>query len=173
MKKSLGLWQFLGFGFTALFGTILHFLYDLTDGQTWAAFVSGVNESTWEHMKLLFVPMFVYALLLWRVLRAEYPNYWCANLGGILFGLFLIPALFYAYNGCFGPSPDAVNIAIFFIAAALAYLLQTHLLRYGGCKVPAPAFLALVCLAVLFAVFSFAPPNLPLFLDPITKTYGR
>ena len=54
MKRSVGLGQLLGFAVTSLGGTLLHFLYDWTGKAAWAAPFSGVNESTWEHMKLLF-----------------------------------------------------------------------------------------------------------------------
>ena len=63
MKRSIGLWQLFGFAVTSLVGTILHFLYDLTGGSVLVSPFSGVNESTWEHMKLLFWPMFIYAVI--------------------------------------------------------------------------------------------------------------
>ena len=43
----------------------------------------------------------------------------------ILLGLALIPVLFYTYNGVFGHSPDWVNISIFYLAAAGAFLLES------------------------------------------------
>ena len=61
MKRSIGLWQLMGFAVTSLLGTVLHFLYDWLGGAVWVAPFSGVNESTWEHMKLLFWPMLFYA----------------------------------------------------------------------------------------------------------------
>ena len=62
MKKSIVLWQLAGFAVTSFAGTILHFLYDWTGESLLVAPFSGINESTWEHMKLLFWPMFVYAI---------------------------------------------------------------------------------------------------------------
>lgn len=55
MKRSIKLWQLWGFAVTSLGGTLLHFLYDWLDKPAWIAPFSGVNESTWEHMKLLFL----------------------------------------------------------------------------------------------------------------------
>ena len=63
MKKSIGLWQLWGFATTSLSGTLLHFLYDWFDKSLVVAPFSSVNESTWEHMKLLFWPMFIYAII--------------------------------------------------------------------------------------------------------------
>ena len=123
-KDWLKIWQWLGFAVTACGGTILHFLYDWLDGAAWVAPFSGVNESTWEHMKLLFWPMFLFAVVEWLFFREE-KAFWCIKLRGIVLGLALIPVLFYTYNGVIGKSPDWINIAIFFISAAIAYLWET------------------------------------------------
>ena len=63
MKRQIGLWQLMGFAVTSLGRTLLHFLYDWTGEAVWVAPFSGVNESTWEHMKLLFWPMFIFAII--------------------------------------------------------------------------------------------------------------
>lgn len=51
-------------------------------------------------------------------------NYWCVKLEEVLLGLALIPVLFYSYNGVFGKSPDWVNIAIFYVTAALVFSFE-------------------------------------------------
>ena len=40
MKKSIGFWQMIGFIFTAILGTLLHFLFDWTGGSAAAALIS-------------------------------------------------------------------------------------------------------------------------------------
>ena len=85
MKRSIGLWQLFGFAVTALGGTILHFLYDWLGEAVWIAPISGVNESTWEHMKLLFFPMFLFAIVQSFFFR-DRENFWCIKLRGILLG---------------------------------------------------------------------------------------
>ena len=69
MDRSVRLWQLFGFGVTALGGTLLHFLYDWLGGALWVTPFSGVNESTWEHMKLLFWPMLLFAVVQSRAFR--------------------------------------------------------------------------------------------------------
>ena len=120
MLESISLWQAAGFALTTLGGTLLHFLYDWTGKHSLVSPFSGVNESTWEHMKLLFWPLFLFALVQ-RFFFKDQENYWCVKLAEILLGITLIPVLFYTYNGMFGKSPDWVNIAIFYIAAAAAF----------------------------------------------------
>ena len=173
MKRSIGLWQLMGFAITSFLGTLLHFLYDLTRESLLTAAFSGVNESTWEHMKLLFWPMFLYTIVESFFFR-DRKNFWCVKLKGTLLGLALIPVLFYTYNGAFGRSPDWLNIAIFFISAAIAYLYEIRQFNIGNtiCKKPTFAIASFCFIASLFILFTFVTPKIGIFKDPLTGTYG-
>ena len=170
MKKYLVFPQILGFIFTGIAGVILHFLYDWTNQNSFVALFSAVNESIWEHMKLLFFPMFIYALIESRYIGKEYKNFWCVKLIGIVLGLVLIPGLYYTINGAFGITPDWVNIAIFFVTAGTCYFVETKLLKRGvNCRSPRLALIILWIIALVFVVFTFIPPSIPLFEDPTQK----
>lgn len=173
MKHSMGLWQLVGFSVTALGGTLLHFLYDWLGKPWWIASFSGVNESTWEHMKLLFWPMFIFAIVQNFFFR-EREDFWCVKLRGILLGLLLIPVLFYTYNGVIGKSPNWLNIAIFFVSAAIVYVYETRLYNKENlrCRSPKAAIAVLCVIAFLFVLFTFRTPEIDIFKDPIANTYG-
>ena len=173
MKRSIGLWQLMGFAVTALGGTLLHFLYDWLGKTTFAAIFSSVNESTWEHMKLLFWPMFIYAIFQSFFFR-NYENFWCIKLKGILLGLALIPIIFYTYNGVIGKSPDWLNIAIFFICAIIAFVYESKQFykEESTCKNPKLAITLLCIIAIFFIIFTFKTPQISVFTDPLTGTYG-
>lgn len=173
MNRSVGLWQLFGFAVTSLGGTLLHFLYDWLGKAVWIAPFSGVNESTWEHMKLLFWPMLLYAVVQSFFFK-DRGDFWCVKLRGMGLGLTLIPVIFYTYNGVIGKSPDWLNITIFFVAAAAVYLYETRLYRKESvaCGSPKWAVAALGGLAVLFVVFTFFTPEIGIFRDPLTGTYG-
>ena len=173
MNRSAPLWQLMGFAVTSLGGTLLHFLYDWLGKAVWVAPFSGVNESTWEHMKLLFWPMLAFAAVQSFFFRHR-KDFWCVKLRGILLGMLLIPVIFYTYNGAVGKSPDWLNIAIFFVAAAGVYIYETRLLQRATvtCGSPNRAVAALCVLAVLFAVLTFFTPEIGLFRDPLTGSYG-
>ena len=173
MKQASSLWQLVGFALSTLGGTLLHFLYDWTGGSILVAPFSGVNESTWEHMKLLFWPLFLFALIQ-RLFFKEQKNYWCVKLAKILLGLVLIPVLFYTYNGVFGKSLDWINIAIFYITALLVFLFEWWAFKKNWlqCKHPRLSLVAICLIGMLFVVFTFAPPQIPLFQDPLTGTAG-
>ena len=173
MKRNIVLWQSLGFVATSLLGVLLHFLFDWS-GIAFTALFSAVNESTWEHMKLIFFPMFLFACVQYFFIGKEYNYFWCIKLRGILVGVVLIPALFYTLRGIFGTMPDWINIAIFFVSVAAAYIYETKqfqkdnpLYKYCGL-----AFVTLCIIAISFALFTFIPPEIPLFQDPLNGNFG-
>ena len=173
MKKSTNRWQLIGFISTAIGGTLLHFLYEWLGEAIWIAPFSGINESTWEHMKLLFWPMFIFAIVQSFFFRDK-KDFWCVKLRGILLGLVLIPIIFYTYNGAIGKSPDWLNITIFFLSAAATYLYEARRFNMQplNCRSPKIPITILCIIALFFIIFTFKTPKLEIFKDPITQLYG-
>ena len=158
MKRELRRWEIVGFIATGLFGTLLHFVYEWTGGNRVIAVFSAVNESTWEHMKLLFIPFLVFTVVEFIVFSEAFRNFFAVKAASILLGLVSIPALFYTLTGMFGKLPDWVNITIFFLANALLYFVSYRLLLWT--------------LLFAFVWFTYRPLHLPLFLDPVSGCYG-
>ncbi len=173
MKKFFSLWALLGFALSSLLGTLLHFLYDWT-GSNVAALFSAVNESTWEHMKLLFFPMFLFAAVQYFFVGKDRGDYWCVKFKSIMLGVLLIPVIFYTLRGIFGPTPDFINISIFFVSAAIAYIYEARLFgdEQKECRYGKLALASLCVISALFFVFTFYPLQIPLFMDPVSGGYG-
>lgn len=173
MKRTVWIWELFGFAAVSLGGTLLHFLYEWLNKPLWIAVFSGVNESTFEHMKLLFWPMLIYTIAESFFFRA-YDSFICIKLRGTLLGLILIPIMFYTYNGVIGRSPDWINIAIFFVAAGAAFIYETKALTKdtAQCRSKRLAIGVFCLLGVAFAIFTFRTPTLEIFRDPVTSSYG-
>ena len=174
MKKVIPFWQMTGFIFTAIIGTILHFLFDWTGGNVGVALFSAVNESIWEHLKLLFYPMVAVAIIEYFFWGKGISSFWYIKLIGILIGLIMIPVIYYTYTGILGINADWFNITIFFLSAAVVFWFETKLFqREYSCGIgPGLAIAIIFLLAVTFTVFTFIPPHIPFFQDPMTGTYG-
>ena len=174
MKKSLWLWQFSGFVISTFLGTLLHFLFEWTNNSVIVAPFSAVNESTWEHMKLLFFPAFLFAIIERFFLKNDFPCFWMAKFWGVLIGIFCIPILFYTYGGAIGTPSAWINILFFFLSAGIGffaeYLIFLHPLRAKNSYLI--YFILLCAVAGLFMIFTFYPPKLPLFKDPISGAFG-
>ena len=46
-----------------ILGTILHFTYEVLEENIVVGAFSAVNESVWEHLKLIFFPMLIVAII--------------------------------------------------------------------------------------------------------------
>lgn len=158
---------------TLLLGNLLHFVYDWTGQASWAAYISAVNESTWEHMKLLAVPWILWTAV--TILIERRADCAAPRAAGLLTGLILIPALFYTYTGICGKSVDVVNVLIFQVAVLAAWLVSTGLQRRGSLSAPlcqGLGILVQLAVAAAFAVWTVNPPDLPLFVDPTNGSRG-
>lgn len=174
MKTKSIIWQISSFIFTGIFGVLMHFLFDLSNQSIFIAPFSSVNESIWEHTKLLFFPMLIFSLIQYSYIGKTHKNFWCIKLISVALGITLIPVLYYTINGIFGKTCDWINIAIFFIAVAFCCFLETRLYikNMFSCNNPNVAFTILILISIIFVLFTFFTPQIPLFQDPITKTYG-
>lgn len=172
MKKNLFLWQFAGFVAAVALGSLLHFLFTWTEAFSLAP-ISAVNESTWEHMKILFFPMLIFACVQYRFFYNDFSGFWWIKLIGTVVGVAAIPVIFYTCNGAFGKTPDWLNITFFFLSAAIGYFVEYLLFNQDfTLRYPWLAFTLLLAVETLFVIFTFYPLRLPLFQDPVTTLYG-
>ncbi len=159
----------IGFLVTTVLGIISHFVYDWTGGGFLIGLFFPVNESTWEHMKLLFFPMFLFALVAGKRIEGQVPCIYNAMFTGILAGLLLIPTLFYTYSGVLGYNVAWVNIAVYVISVLLAYVVVYRVA--SACKNKNAKVLRVVMYVLLaaFMVFTVYPPEIGLFQVPLPE----
>lgn len=164
--KDLKRFCVIGFLVTTVLGVLSHFVYDWTGGGFLIGLFFPVNESTWEHMKLLFFPMLLFALVAGKRMERQYPCIYNAMFTGILVGLALIPTLFYIYSGILGFQVAWANIAVYVLSVLVAYVVVYRVAM--TCKKKASKVLRIMmyALLVMFMVFTVYPPELGLFAEP-------
>lgn len=164
--KPLKAYTRTGIVFVIITGSIAHFLYDWSDHGLIVGLFTPVNESIWEHMKLLFFPMLIYLFVVFFKLRSDNPCIISAFCFGILLGTFLIPVFFYAYTSILGRNIFALDVGIFVLSTLIAFYSVYKLTL--SCKLKAYTLLLCTLAAVLFIcflVFSYHPPELPIFVN--------
>jgi len=173
-KKSVFRYELVGIIFIIILGSVLHFTYELAGHQPVVGIFSAVNESVWEHLKLGFWPAILYAAVEYRHLRKKTSNFLPAKTVGIYLIPLIIPILFYSYTAILGESVLLIDISTFAIAVIAGQLTSYRLLTCGIL----PEYLnkisvvALILLGAAFVFFTFYPPHLPIFQDPMTREYG-
>ena len=146
-------------------GTFLHFTYEFSNYNNLIGIFSPVNESVWEHLKLLFFPTILTIFIGYILIKDNYPNYLYAKTKGLFIALSFIIIFFYTYTGILGKSILVVDIASFFIAILI---LEIYTLKYFNFR--AIAFLTI--LLIVFLIFTFNPPKIGLFKDLLTNNFG-
>lgn len=152
---------------TVFLGIVSHFVYDWSGGKFLVGLFFPINESTWEHMKLLFFPMLLYALLAGKVIEEQYPCIYNAMFSGILVGLAMIPVLFYTYTGVLGFNVDWLNIALYVISVLSAYYFAYRVAQKCTGKNSKLLRYVMYAFILAFMVFSVYPPKLGLFVSPL------
>ena len=151
------------FAVTSLLGTALHFLYDIWP-TAWSSVVAPINESVWEHLKLLFGPMLLGAAFLSRG-KPNRERFW----GSFFIALLATPALlllsFYGLKAL-GIESVALDITLYYVCMFFGYSLARWLYRkkkpekFGGF-----ALMVLILYAASLILFTFAAPDLSIFRD--------
>lgn len=167
------IFSIFGFVFTSLVGTLLHFLPDILQNN-FIYLIAPTNESVWEHLKLLFYPYLIFMIAEYFAWGRETTGFLGAKVRGVIIGQALIVAAHYVYSGIIGKSLSWLDITLFFVGTAAAYIIPYLYVKRGGAKrfSTSTAIALFLMQIVLFSVFTFAPLRLGIFLDPQTGTYG-
>ncbi len=155
---------FLRYLFVVLLGVFLHFAYQLSGENPIVGLFALVNESIWEHLKLLFFPMVL--LTIWDAFAAQRNNlcFLPARTIGILAGLAFIVVVFYTVTGIIGTNIAFVNILTFLLGVAFAFWVEKKQNRKCVRLSVAVAIGILVLFTILFIIFTIAPPALGIFI---------
>lgn len=171
-KKSILKFQIFSTIFTMILGTLLHFTFEWSNYNSFIALFSAVNESTWEHLKLLFFPMLLATIIGYFFIGKNIPNFICAKLIGILTAISFTIIFFYTYTGIIGNNFAFIDISIFFVAVLLGeYVTYKFLLSDFSCNKKI-SILILALLLIFFTVFTYIPPKIGLFKDPVKNSFG-
>lgn len=162
--NTLKKYCFTGFFFTVILGTLSHFIYEWSSHNPVAALFTPVNESAWEHMKLLFFPALLFGLPVNYRLRARFPGYLRALFESVLAGTWAIPVLFYTYTGILGTHCLPLDIGVFLISTGILSLLTYKNAKHEtGHFRTIMAGIGIFLMTLAFFIFSFWPPALGLF----------
>lgn len=151
--------------FVCTLGVLFHFTYDLSGSNFVVGLFSAVNESTWEHLKLLFFPLLILTIIQGRTGLAKDADWLCARTLGMLVGMAVIVVAFYTLWGITGRLIDVINIALYFIGVFFVFWTQEKASREMISLGASTCIGIWVGLTILFVIFTIHAPNLGLFYD--------
>ena len=161
--KKIRMYQIFSAIFVIILGSLFHFTYNLSGENPIVAIFSSINESVWEHLKLLYFPMLLTIVIGYFYIGKEIPNFLCSKTIGLLVAMLFVVIFFYTYTGILGYNIAILDISSFVIATVLgefvSYILIVNNFEYNN-------WIAISILAILFicfAIFTFKTPNLGIF----------
>lgn len=164
-----------GFLFTIILGVLFHFVYEWSGENPVAAYFFPINESIWEHLKLLVLPYLLFIIAEYFTYGRMKCSFFLVKAVSLLAGMAVIISFFYTYSGILGKDYFIGDMITFILGVLTAYLLsywfiQSDLLntRYAF----SAGFLIFIIIICAFFIFTKNPPAIGLFKDPVTGGYG-
>jgi len=163
----------------AVFGIFIlcfpfHFMYDWFSNSLFSIFFP-VNESIFEHMKMLFSASIVYGAIdyfLLKLFKLKRNNYLVSLFISSLVSIpiFLIIYLpFYYFIG----EAMVLNILILFIAVCISQIISYYVLKSDNFKsYGIVSVIGIVLVYIIFGLLTYYPPINDLFFDPTNEKYG-
>lgn len=148
----------------AILGSLNHFLYDWTGGSSLAALFCPINESPWEHLKLLFFPFLFLTLGTAALRRFRDRRFFYCRFLGVVCGMAFILVSFYTYTGIWGTHVLILDLLIFFLSVVLSFSAARIFFRALK-QIPSANMIFTLWGAGIFFFFVFTcfPPGIPLF----------
>lgn len=155
------------------FGILLQSAYELSNYNRVVGLFAPINESIWERLKILYFPFLLFTIILYFVAKRNSKNLLFANALSITIGMLLTITLHYTITGAFGVQSAALELGILVLCNIATYILCGYYVKNNKFSINNLfGFIFLLILFLLFTIFSFRPPRVPLFQDSITKSFG-
>ena len=152
---------------TIILSVISHFIYNLFPGFITSIFFP-VNESIWEHMKLIATPLLITSII--EFLMTKNKNIFFINSITIIFSIILYLLIYLPLNYFFNyQSIIAISllIIIFVIASIISYIMLNSTNNHQYYALP-----ILLTIYIIFGLITYFPPHNFIFYDQTTNSYG-
>ncbi len=157
-----------------LLSFLFHFMYDWFPCLL-TSLLFPVNESIWEHMKLLFIGTLVFGVFEYILLRKYNVNYnnfyfslFITSVVSFIFYLIVYLPLYNAYGENMFISIFLLFITIVIFQCISFYILHSKHFKYLNIM----SILLMIFTFVIFIYFTYNPPENYVFFDIISNSYG-
>ena len=162
-------WLVIAIPIIFIVGSLLHFVYDWTGQIKLIGLFVPINESVWEHLKLLLLPIILWWLIFYALkgkkLKIDKDKWFTGCLVALISSMLFMIAFFYSYTGAFGKDILAIDILDMFLSVTFGQILGLYIYRHLKRIKWWISLVAIVLIVILFAIFTIYPPELPIFLE--------
>ncbi len=164
LQKKLIFWDFLLFITIGILGPLMHIWASMFVSVPFLNTLFPLNESIWEHLKLLFFPAVLVAFIRRAVTGKLQHGILTTFAEALLVSMLLMITGFYTYSGILGTHDLRIDIGLFYLCS-LVLTLYVHFRSSRQKKSSLPGLVTLILLTGCFYYFTLYPPNLGLFRE--------
>lgn len=151
--------------FLFLLSFLWHFMYDWFPCVLTSIFFP-VNESIWEHMKIIF-----YCLFIGSVLEKKGNNYYLNILVKPLVGVLFYLIIFIPLYLIFGESMF-ISLSLMLFTYIIMELLGIKISKQEELNIKALPIIIIILIIIIFSILTFYPLHNFLFFDSVKLGYG-
>ena len=152
----------------------LHFLYDRLPCFI-TSIIAPVNESIWEHMKLLVTPVLIFSVLeyfIYKYKSINYNNFILSYFISIILGIILYLLIYLPINSLFGYNTifaiSLLFVIYIFIEYVSYYIMNMNVNKYNKIL----GMVGIICIYFIFYYFTYYTPDNKIFYDTANNGYG-
>lgn len=159
---------FCSVGILFLLCSFFHFLYQLSNECMFIAMIAPINESIFEHTKMIPIPLIGWWLTMLYIYREKirHSSWLTSALLSLIVSIGMMVSLYYLYTGMFGIESLIIDIFILFIALFTGQWLGFHYYHYNGKAYGRLAVAGMIIFLLILTVLTFFPIDIPFFIDP-------
>ena len=167
-------YEIIGAIVVCILAPVFHFLFAWSGNNHFVGIFAAVNESVWEHTKIVYFPFLFYAIAEYFIVKPDFSRFFAAKTISMSLILLLMITFFYTYSGMFGIESLAVDIVFTFVLTILVFYISYRLYRSG--RDFGSLFILIIVLfaaiLVMELAFTAMPPHIPLFQDSESGMFG-
>lgn len=145
----------------------MHFVYSDIWKSVFTAIIAPINESVWEHMKLAYIPLFLFSIFEYKILKyKDLPKFLFAKSIEMYIIMITIVVSFYGYTWILGKNILVFDILTYILAVIVGQIFSYKILKnnISNKNYLWAGILLTVALILLFSFFTFWPPNISMFI---------
>ena len=170
MKKI----KIIGIFISFILSIMLHFIYEVFP-NTVISIIVPVNESIWEHMKLIVTSSIIFSILeyfIYKKKKNKYNNFILSYAISSIIGVFLYLLIYIPLNDIFGHK-IYIAISLLFLIFILIQIISYYIMNYKNIEYSSDiGILLIIIIYFVFGYFTYHPPKINLFYDYMHNCFG-
>ena len=156
-----------------IFCFLTHFLYNFFPNTLFSIFFP-VNESIWEHMKMMSSSILIWSILeyfLYKKFRVNHNNFILSLFLEVCLSIIIFLIIYLPIYHFIG-SIFILNLIVLFISLYFVNIISYYILALRDLHKELLGIVGIILLYIIFGILTYNPPFNYIFFDKMENKYG-